>query len=373
MAQAGRGCGLGGAEAQTLAARSSVRCESIQCLSDWSRRLAQGPEVRRSHHNNSTIEVHDRPEHDDIEVYIQVLRLAKLLGMEPEIWCHDLADACRAYPVRDPAEAYILLNTLTGPTLWRHRVLPFGSPASVWHFGRLTDAMWWLVRTLLIVCILHYVDDLGSIQDSSDSASAFHSFSEFCDILGYRLKTSKAQAPGAAQKLLGVILEVTSSAVRVRADPRRVQKLTLQIEQILHEGKLEPEAAAKLAGKLGFVQSTAFGRTGSAALRPIHARANTPALVATKQILASLTPRFVPFVQPTLNAVIYTDAFFEMGERIWKLSDPDIPTNISFKKCCSSRNGWGFVVRIGTHVTYGHGSVSSGLEVLQPASIHIFS
>ena len=165
---------------------------------------------------HSTIEAHDRPEHDDIEVYIQVLRLAKLLGMEPEIWCHDLADACRAYPVRDPAEAYILLNTLTGPTLWRHRVLPFGSPASVWQFGRLTDAMCWLVRTLLIVCILHYVDDLGSIQDSSDSASAFHSFSEFCDILGYRPKTSKAQAPGAAQKLLGLILEVTSSAVRVR-------------------------------------------------------------------------------------------------------------------------------------------------------------
>ena len=334
---------------------------------------------------HSTIEAHDRPEHDDIEVYIQVLRLAKLLGMEPEIWCHDLADACRAYPVRDPAEAYILLNTLTGPTLWRHRVLPFGSPASVWHFGRLTDAMCWPVRTLLIVCILHYVDDLGGIQDSSDSASAFHSFSEFCDILGYRPKTSKAQAPGAAQKLLGVILEVTSSGVRVRADPRRDQKLTLQIEQILHEGKLEPEVAAKLAGKLGFVPSTAFGRTGSAALRPIHARANTPsgatelniglrgALVATKQILASLIPRFVPFVQPTLSAVIYTDAFFEMGERICKLSDPDIPTNISFKKCCSSRNGWGFVVRIGTHVTYGHGSVSSGLEVLQPASIHIFS
>ena len=171
-----------------------------------------------------------------------------------------------------------------------------------------------------------------------------------------------------------MILEVTSEGVKVSADPKRVHKLTLQIEQILANDCLEPEMAAKLAGKLGFVQSTAFGKTGSAALRPLHSRANSTghrdahlnvglrgALSALRQILSDLTPRFVPFVQPSLVATVYTDAFFELGDTRWHVGDENIPANMSFQKCCSCRNGWGFVVRIGSHVTYGHGSVSPGL------------
>ena len=80
-------------------------------------------------------------------------------------------------------------------------------------------------------------------------------------------------------------------------------------------------------------------------------------------MLHDLTPRFVPgvpFVQERVVAVIYTDAFFELGERVWKPGDPDIP-NTSFQQASEFRNGWGFVVRIGNHVTYGHGSVSPTL------------
>ncbi|CAE7252463.1 DNMT3B [Symbiodinium sp. CCMP2592] len=315
-----------------FAARAFSVC---QTGADGSRKVRRCEDYRRSHHN-STIEAHDRPEHDDIEVYIQVLRLAKKLGLQPEIWCHDLADAYRAYPIRDPAEAYMLLNTLSGPTLWRHRVLPFGSSASVWHFGRLTDAMCRLVRTLLHICVLHYVDDLGGIQDSSDAASAFSAFSEFCDILGYRLKKSKAQPPDTVQKLLGVILEITAEGICVRADPKRIEKLSAQIQQVLRDDVLEPVVAAKLVGKLGFIQSTAFGRAGSAALRPIHARANSTRTGSVELNVG---------LRGALRAVVYTDAFFELGERTWKAGDPDIPTNVSFS----------------SFVTYGHGSVSSGL------------
>ena len=233
-----------------------------QTGADGSRKVRRCEDYRRSFHN-ATIQAGDRPEHDDIEVYIQVLRLAKQLGLQPQVWCHDLADAYRAYPVRSPEEAYMLLQTISGPTLWRHRVLPFGSSASVWHFGRLTDAMTWLVRTLLHICMLHYVDDLGGIQDSRDSHSAFSAFSEFCDLLGYRLKSSKAQPPSTRQKLLGVILEIMDDEIRVRAEPNRVQKLTNQIREILASDVLEPEVASNLAGKLGFVQSTAFGRSST--------------------------------------------------------------------------------------------------------------
>ena len=81
--------------------------------------------------HNSTIAVGDRPEHDDIEVYVQALRLGHQLGLDCRLWCQDLADAYRAYPVKEPSHAFMLLQPPTGPTLWRHRALPFGSTASV--------------------------------------------------------------------------------------------------------------------------------------------------------------------------------------------------------------------------------------------------
>ena len=86
------------------AARAFSVC---QVGADGSRKVRRCEDYRRPLHN-STIAAGVRPEHDDIEVYTQVLRLATQLGMEPEIWCHDLSDAYRAYPVRDPAEAYML-------------------------------------------------------------------------------------------------------------------------------------------------------------------------------------------------------------------------------------------------------------------------
>ena len=59
------------------------------------------------------------------------------------------------------------------------------------------------------------------------------------------------------------------------ADPNRVSKLRAQIAVV--SGILGPETAFRLAGKPSFVHSTVFGRTGAAALRPIHARANSTA------------------------------------------------------------------------------------------------
>ena len=176
-----------------------------------------------------------------------------------------------------------------------------------------------------------------------DAESGYKQFTRFCQ-LGFRLKPSKAQAPSREQKLLGVILRVEDEGVRVAPDSGRVQKLQAQISDILDTGVLEPEVASKLAGKLSFVNSTAFGKTGTAALRPIHARANSTsasssslnaglsgALKAVWVILDRLTPRFVPFIRHHTQAVIYTDAYFELGDCCWKPGDSDLP-----KQCASA-------------------------------------
>ena len=56
--------------------------------------------------------------------------------------------------------------------------------------------------------------------------------------------------------------------------------------------------------------------------------------------------------------MIYTDAFFELGDQRWRPGDPDLPQHISKQQCIHCNNGWGFVFILGDYVTYGHGSVS---------------
>ena len=245
-----------------------------QTGADGKLKIRRCEDYRRSFHN-STIQVGDRPEHDDIEVYISVLRRAHARGLRPQIWCQDFSDAYRAYPVSDPCQAYLLLGTPAGPTLWRHRALPFGSTASVWHFNRIADATCWLCRCLLLIIILHYVDDLGGVHDSEDAMGSFNTFSKFCSLLRIRLKSSKAQPPSTEQSLFGVRIQVLQHGVQVSPEPRRVEKLAGMIRGALEAGELQPETAARLAGKMAFVNSTAFGRTGAAALRPVYARASS--------------------------------------------------------------------------------------------------
>ena len=46
---------------------------------------------------------------------------------------------------------------------------------------------------------------------------------------------------------------------------------------------------------------------------------------------------------------------------MWKPSDPGIPETWTRDTALRSPNGWGFIVRIGTVVTFGHGTVSPAL------------
>ena len=78
-------------------------------------------------------------------------------------------------------------------------------------------------------------------------------------------------------------------------------------------------------------------------------------------ILDALTPRFVPFQRAHVVATVYTDTFFELGDKVWRPLDADMPSHLSLRDCCRSLNGWGFLVRIGFHVSFGHGCVSTGL------------
>ena len=151
--------------------------------------------------------------------------------------------------------------------------------------------------------------------------------------------------------------------VEVAPEPKRLEKLRRIIQDTLSSGTLSPELASRLAGKMNFVQSTAFGRVGAAALRPVYARthANTgsddlntgleAALRALLLLLGGVKPRFVPFACQAVPAQVYTDAFFQLGDQKWKPGDPDLTLQWKAGHALDSPNGCGFIVRIGTRAT----------------------
>ncbi|CAE7666505.1 rlmN1 [Symbiodinium sp. CCMP2592] len=290
-----------------------------QTGSDGQKKVRRCEDYRRSFHN-STILAEDVPAHDTIQTYVGVLQALHNKGL----WA-----AYRQFPLRNPNEAFTLLALLatpTGPTLWNHSVLPFGATSSVWCFNGCVDALGFLARCILLILIIHYVDDVGGPDAAFSAQSSF----------------------------------------------RVVQAL----QQALAEDSLEPDVAQKLAGKLNFLQSTLFGQAGAAALRPLYARGHETKHDASCglkgalrcsmkfliRLLTNFTPRWFPFNHASIEkAVVYADAFFQLGDAKYGLSD-EPPTTWHSRSSCMCHSGWGFIVRTTSGVRYGFGSVPA--EVL---------
>ena len=341
----------------------------VQEGSDGKRKVRRCEDYRRSFHND-TVEAFDTPPHDDISVYVSMIRHLRFTGRLAFIWAQDLESAYRQYPVAEPAHCYVVVMTPDGPTLWRHRVMPFGATASVFHFNKVTDALLWLARTLLHVPVIHYADDLGSVDPQESASSSFGTFDSFCNLLGFRLKHSKRQPPGPVQKLQGVIVSIGESGVTVSPSPSRVAKLTLALQKAVSNDFLSADEASRLAGKLGFLASSLWGQSGSSLLRPLYGRAQgskdgenhlNSGLRACMQcilhLLASPVPRFLPFAQEDVpTTVMYADAFFKLGDDRWSVSSDSLPTRWP-SNMHLAENGWGFVCRFPNIITAGHGRV----------------
>ena len=131
-----------------------------QTGSDGNTKIRRGEGWRRSGHSD-TCTMHDQPCHRTPDHFVS-LGLAFLEGSFSEelaVWGHDHDGAYRQLPLDDPRQAYVLLLTPEGPTLWSHHVLLFGSAASVWSYNRFGDVLVACSRTLVLSPALHYVDD----------------------------------------------------------------------------------------------------------------------------------------------------------------------------------------------------------------------
>ena len=323
-------------------------------------------DYRRSHHNE-TVCVKDIPHHDTIDAYARLAFWWLSHQDTPvAIWAHDLDSAYRQIGVRRPQYAYVVLQTPSGPMIFRHTAMCFGATASVWGFNRFADSMLFLFHHLFLSTTLHFVDDFGGVEPATTALSAFSAFDGFFSSLGLHMKKKKAEPPSPHQRLLGVIIEVEQGGVRLSPCPERVAKIQEVIQSALASNSLSPESAQKLAGKLVFLQSTAFGRLGTAATHCLYSRAQQGAvefnrltqaleasLLTLADVLQHLRPRWLPLHRQDNMAAMYTDAFFAPGD---SLKDTK---KFSIHTMAKADNGWGFVVTSGHHTFYSFGKIPS--------------
>ncbi len=331
-------------ECPTTTPATALAFPILQTGSDDQTKVRRGEDWRRSHHNE-TVFATDAPHHDSIESFVNLARTMNRHGLKDlRLWGHDHEGAYRQLPLRHPDEAYLLLHTKRGPTLWRHNVLLFGAVGSVWAYNRLGDVLTFISSVIMAIPTLHYVDDYGGIEPETTAQSAFTIFEDVNKTQRFHVKQTKKQAPATKHKVQGVNIEITADGVILSPTPNRLETMTKAIERCLEEESLEPPEAARLAGKLSFLTSTLFGKVGRGHLQAIYARQHCDpreswslgtrlkaSLGALVELLPIMRPKFIPFEHESKPPVIFGDAFWTPTER-----GRNFPMT-------GDRNGWGII------------------------------
>ena len=173
--------------------------------------------------------------------------------------------------------------------------------------------------------------------------------------------------------MLGVIVTLTKDRAELYPCPERIARIIECLQKYMDENLLLPEEAQRIVGKLTFLQTTSFGQMGTALLMPVYSRAHrlgsddkvndqlSDALRASlTAILASFRshpPRTLPFQCSSPVAVLYTDAFFQLGKGTFGPADPDIPERWRIHKAAQLTNVWGLILKVQEQVFYASGSV----------------
>ncbi|CAE7242575.1 unnamed protein product, partial [Symbiodinium sp. KB8] len=296
-----------------------------QTGSDGNTKIRRGEDWRRSGHNATCI-MHDQPYHHTPDHFVS-LGLAFLENNRStplRVWGHDHDGAYRQLPLHDPRQAYVLLLTPDGPTLWSHNVLLFGSAASVWSYNRFGDVLVACSRTLVLSPALHYVDDYGSMEDELSAESSFRAFEDYNGCLQISMKPSKRQPPETQHRIQGVLISSDTENLVLTPCPARVRAMTQQIEKHLDTNNLTPEAI--------YARANSFSHQLDKPTRS--------SLMALRDIILHCQPMTIPR-NPTFHSfsVIYTDAYFKLKGTVYRPGDENLP-QWDARQTPDIENGW---------------------------------
>ena len=171
----------------------------------------------------------------------------------------------------------------------------FGLVTAVLTWNRVTRFSSSIARRLFGVACAAYFDDFDTCEPAyagrsgKDILRSLHGYltlgsddtelQRVPGILDIPLASAKDRPMLPVAPFLGVVSDLTAISRGIgilSPKPDRVAKLLREIPQILEKGSLPPSHAKKLAGKVFFLLSTAFGRVGRPALASLFRHAAGP-------------------------------------------------------------------------------------------------
>ena len=197
------------------------------------------------------------------------MRSGSLVSNDPLVAkCWDLSDAYKQVPLSDNAfelDSYLVVYDPSSKEakVFKQRVLPFGSIASVTAFLRVSLAIWKIGSSLLHLMWSAYFDDFLCLARSSESRHVEFCASSVFSLLGWKVSTHKLLPFDSICKVLGVQLDLKQSGdslCLISNTPERVEELVQEIHLILSSGVLPKSDGEKLRGRLQFASSQVFGR-----------------------------------------------------------------------------------------------------------------
>lgn len=157
-------------------------------------------------------------------------------------------------------------------SVFRQRVLPFGSIAWVTAFLRASLALWAVGNKLLNLTWSAYFDDFLSVSEWSSSKHTDLGISALFSFLGWQLSEGKSVPFSSVCKALGVQLDLNNSklgSAQVSNIPERVEELTAEISKVLDSGILSRHDGERLRGRLQFATAQLFGRSMNQSMRDL--------------------------------------------------------------------------------------------------------
>ena len=182
--------------------------------------------------------------------------------------CWDLSDAYKQVPLSDNAfelDSYLAVYDPSSKDakIFKQRVLPFGSVASVTAFLRVSLAIWKIGSSLLKLMWSAYFDDFLCLSRESEAKHVGFCASSIFSLLGWRVSTHKLLPFDSICKVLGPQLDLRlsgDSLCLVSNTTERVEELVQDIDNVLLAGVLPKAEGERLRGRLQFASAQVFGR-----------------------------------------------------------------------------------------------------------------
>ena len=246
------------------------------------------------------------------------------------------SDFRAAFKTLPPSESqqWLCWTLIFNPVEGKLQVAPlysqvFGSVGAVVAWYRTATALQAIMDRLFHLNVFIYVDDCfwtcpdfeaqGSMPTTRWQQEVFHEVAS--GLLGWELDPAKSET-GTTVTLLGLSISMEATRSEWRLDTRKAEEWSKDIARILRDTALFPSEAAKLAGRLAFLNSQIFNKLGRSLLRPIIWRqlqeCGTISLTARlrwslrwfERVLQERLCRTIRFNRPISEkrAIIYSDA-----------------------------------------------------------------